>query len=175
MMYYGWADPQVTPMNSVNCFNDVVRKLGSNVAGKSIELYMVPGMNRCIGGPGTDTFSKTAEIEQWVHWHSAEANPRPPISRMAPLIARVPCALTHRPACIEFFRCGHLLGSGASAPSLSASGRPERARLSVRRTVGCWWRCLADRRGQGRRIREVEHIFGGVGMQVTVCQVQRCS
>jgi feruloyl esterase len=66
LMYHGWADPQVTPMNSVNYFNDVVRKLGEGVVGKSIELYMVPGMNHCGGGPGTDTFNKMAAIEQWV-------------------------------------------------------------------------------------------------------------
>ena len=66
LMYHGWADPQVTPMNSVNYFNDVVRKLGAGVVGKSIELYMVPGMNHCGGGPGTDTFNKMAAIEQWV-------------------------------------------------------------------------------------------------------------
>jgi feruloyl esterase len=66
LMYHGWADPQVTPMNSVNYFNDVVRKLGAGVVSKSIELYMVPGMNHCGGGPGTDTFDKMAAIEQWV-------------------------------------------------------------------------------------------------------------
>jgi tannase/feruloyl esterase len=27
---------------------------------------MVPGMNHCQGGPGTDTFNKMAAIEQWV-------------------------------------------------------------------------------------------------------------
>lgn len=66
LMYHGWADPQVTPMNSVNYFNDVVRTLGAGVVGKSIELYMVPGMNHCGGGPGTDTFDKMAAIERWV-------------------------------------------------------------------------------------------------------------
>jgi feruloyl esterase len=53
-------------MNSVNYFNDVVRTLGAGVVGKSIELYMVPGMNHCGGGPGTDTFDKMAAIERWV-------------------------------------------------------------------------------------------------------------
>jgi feruloyl esterase len=70
-MYHGWADPQVTSMNSVNYFNDVVKKLGSGVIGQSIELYMVPGMNHCGGGPGTDTFDKMAAIEQWIASGSA--------------------------------------------------------------------------------------------------------
>jgi feruloyl esterase len=66
LMYHGWADPQVTAMNSVNYFNDVVRILGTSVVGKSIELYMVPGMNHCQGGPGTDNFDKMGAIEDWV-------------------------------------------------------------------------------------------------------------
>jgi feruloyl esterase len=66
LMYHGWADPQVTAMGSINYYNDVVRILGSGVAGKSIELYMVPGMNHCQGGPGTDNFDKMGAIEDWV-------------------------------------------------------------------------------------------------------------
>ena len=66
LIYHGWADPQITPLNSVNYFNDVVRKAGAGAIGKSIQLYMVPGMNHCSGGPGTDTFDKMAVMEQWV-------------------------------------------------------------------------------------------------------------
>jgi feruloyl esterase len=66
LMYHGWADPQVTAMGSVNYFNDVLKILGPGVVGKSIELYMVPGMSHCLGGPGTDSFDKMAAIEQWV-------------------------------------------------------------------------------------------------------------
>ncbi|HVZ22187.1 MAG TPA: tannase/feruloyl esterase family alpha/beta hydrolase [Vicinamibacterales bacterium] len=66
LMYHGWADQQVASMNSVNYFNAVVARSGHAVAGKSIELYMVPGMGHCAGGPGTDQFDKMAAIEQWV-------------------------------------------------------------------------------------------------------------
>jgi feruloyl esterase len=43
-----------------------VKTTGKGVVGKSIQLYMVPGMGHCQGGPGTDTFDKVAAIEQWV-------------------------------------------------------------------------------------------------------------
>ena len=66
LMYHGWSDPQVTPMNSVSYYKDVVDFLGKGVAGKSIALFMVPGMNHCSGGPGTDTFDKVKVIEDWV-------------------------------------------------------------------------------------------------------------
>ena len=66
LMYHGWSDPQVTPMNSVSYYKDVVDFLGKGVAGRSIALFMVPGMNHCSGGPGTDTFDKVKVIEDWV-------------------------------------------------------------------------------------------------------------
>lgn len=66
LMYHGWADPQVTPMGSVDYYNDVVKTLGAGVVGRSIELYMVPGMNHCRGGVGTDTFDKMGAMEEWI-------------------------------------------------------------------------------------------------------------
>jgi len=66
LLYHGWSDPQVTPLNTVSFFNKVVALQGSAVVGKSVQLYMVPGMNHCQGGPGTDTFDKMGAIEQWI-------------------------------------------------------------------------------------------------------------
>jgi feruloyl esterase len=66
LMYHGWSDPQVTPMNSVLYYNDVLKTVGKGAAGKSIELFMIPGMNHCATGPGTDTFDKVKVLEEWV-------------------------------------------------------------------------------------------------------------
>jgi len=66
LMYHGWADPQVTPLNSVAYFNDVLQTTGAASQGKSIELYMSPGMNHCRGGEGFDTFDVIAAMEQWI-------------------------------------------------------------------------------------------------------------
>jgi feruloyl esterase len=66
LMYHGWNDQQVPALSSVNYFTRVVDAVGSRAVGKSIQLYMVPGMNHCQGGAGTDTFDKVAAIEQWM-------------------------------------------------------------------------------------------------------------
>jgi len=66
LMYHGWSDQQVAALNSVEYFSKVIGAAGRSAAGKSIQLYMVPGMGHCQGGPGTDTFDKMAAIEQWV-------------------------------------------------------------------------------------------------------------
>jgi feruloyl esterase len=66
LMYHGWSDAQVTPLNSINYFQKIVSRFGPRVANTSIQLYMVPGMSHCFGGPGTDVFNKVAALEQWM-------------------------------------------------------------------------------------------------------------
>jgi feruloyl esterase len=66
LMYHGWTDQQVTPQTSLIYYDAVVKKVGKDLAAKGIALFMVPGMNHCQGGPGTDTFDKMGTIEQWV-------------------------------------------------------------------------------------------------------------
>jgi feruloyl esterase len=65
LMYHGWSDTQVTPLNSINYFQKVVSRFGPQLVGTSVQLYMAPGMNHCNGGPGPDVFNKVAALEQW--------------------------------------------------------------------------------------------------------------
>ena len=66
LMYQGFADPQVTSENAIRYHQAVLDKVGRNVEGKSIELFMIPGVFHCQGGPGTDTFDKAATLDAWV-------------------------------------------------------------------------------------------------------------
>jgi feruloyl esterase len=66
LMYHGWNDRQVPAMSSVTFFERVLKTAGRSVAGQSIQLYMVPGMDHCQGGVGTDNFNKVAAMEDWV-------------------------------------------------------------------------------------------------------------
>jgi feruloyl esterase len=65
-MYQGLQDPQVTSTNAIRYHQAVIDKVGKNVEGKSVELFMVPGMLHCQGGPGTDTWDKAAVLDSWV-------------------------------------------------------------------------------------------------------------
>jgi feruloyl esterase len=58
IMYHGWNDPGISPLNSVNYYDDVVAAVGSQSAGQSLRLYMVPGMQHCGGGPGATAFGQ---------------------------------------------------------------------------------------------------------------------
>ena len=66
LMYHGWADQQVAPLNSVTYVDAVLNASGKSAAGKSIALYMVPGMGHCQGGAGTAAFDKVAAMQQWI-------------------------------------------------------------------------------------------------------------
>jgi feruloyl esterase len=73
LIYHGWSDAQVTPLNSVEYFEKVVNRFGRGAVGKSIQLYMAPGVNHCQGGNGPDQFDKMAPVEQWITTGSAPA------------------------------------------------------------------------------------------------------
>jgi feruloyl esterase len=67
VMYHGWSDPGIPPMNTVQYYKNVMDSLGgaSKTTG-SIRLFMIPGMNHCAGGNGTDKFDGVAALAQWV-------------------------------------------------------------------------------------------------------------
>jgi feruloyl esterase len=67
LMYHGFADPNISPFNSVNYYGNVLRTLGGVEKVKdSIRLFMVPGMGHCSGGEGPNNFDMVSALEQWV-------------------------------------------------------------------------------------------------------------
>ncbi len=69
IQYHGWSDPDITPLNSVNYYESVARKMGG--AGDFYRLFMVPGMQHCQGGPGPAKFDMITALEQWVEHGAA--------------------------------------------------------------------------------------------------------
>jgi len=72
--YHGWSDPQISPGSTVDYYQTVLDKNGG--AGKVHEnyrLFMVPGMNHCGGGTGTDQFDMLTALENWVEKKQAPA------------------------------------------------------------------------------------------------------
>src|SRR5579864_447568 len=55
-IYHGWSDTAIAPSNAIDYYNAVVAKMGANEVGDFAQLYMVPGMQHCAGGPGPDNF-----------------------------------------------------------------------------------------------------------------------
>ncbi|HTW64204.1 MAG TPA: tannase/feruloyl esterase family alpha/beta hydrolase [Bryobacteraceae bacterium] len=72
LMYHGWADPGISPLNSVDYFTSVQDAAGGKAASaNSILLFMVPGMGHCGGGAGTDNFDKIGALDAWVETDQA--------------------------------------------------------------------------------------------------------
>ncbi len=67
LMYHGWADPQISPLNSTTYYQQVAAKAGGlgKISG-SYRLFMAPGMAHCGGGEGPNDFDKIGTLEQWV-------------------------------------------------------------------------------------------------------------
>jgi feruloyl esterase len=56
IIYHGWSDAALPPVNSINYFQSVAAKMGKRDADSFVRLYMAPGMQHCGGGPGPDNF-----------------------------------------------------------------------------------------------------------------------
>ena len=67
IIYHGWDDAAISALNSINYYNAVVGKMGQIKADSFLRLYMVPGMQHCSGGPGTDVFDDIATSQDPQH------------------------------------------------------------------------------------------------------------
>jgi len=86
ILYHGWNDPAISALNTINYYNDVVSKMSARETEAFARLYMVPGMQHCGGGPGTDSFGQGAAgtkdarhnvelaLEEWVEKEIAPAS-----------------------------------------------------------------------------------------------------
>jgi len=63
IVYHGWSDAAIPPLNAINYYQTVVSKMGAKEAGSFVRLYMVPGMQHCSGGPGPSAFGQSTVAE----------------------------------------------------------------------------------------------------------------
>jgi feruloyl esterase len=58
ILYHGWLDSAISPLNTIKYYRDVVSSVGQRSADEFLRLYMVPGMGHCAGGPGPFVFGQ---------------------------------------------------------------------------------------------------------------------
>jgi Tannase and feruloyl esterase len=68
ILYHGWSDPAVSPLETVKYYGDVAAELHVTfkVLQKYAQLFMVPGMHHCGGGPGPNVFDPLTPLVSWV-------------------------------------------------------------------------------------------------------------
>jgi len=75
--YHGTADGLIPYRNTVNYFQSVVAKLGSDAVKDHAALYLVPGMSHCQGGDGASAIDWIGALEEF------DRSGKPPSSLLA--------------------------------------------------------------------------------------------
>jgi feruloyl esterase len=79
LMYHGWNDPSISPLNTIDYYERVValmqkgrtREAAEAEVDRFVRLFMAPGMLHCSGGPGPSTFDMLGALEGWVERNEA--------------------------------------------------------------------------------------------------------
>ncbi|MDJ0929002.1 MAG: tannase/feruloyl esterase family alpha/beta hydrolase [Gammaproteobacteria bacterium] len=67
IIYQGWDDVEVTPLNIIDYFETVQRTMGGRESAREFaRLFMMPGVAHCRRGPGADTVDWLGYLERWV-------------------------------------------------------------------------------------------------------------
>ncbi len=70
ILYHGWSDAAISPLNTINYYKKVELKMGAKETDSFVRLYMVPGMQHCGGGPGPDVFGQYGSSAQYDPQHN---------------------------------------------------------------------------------------------------------
>ena len=74
IVYHGWSDPDISPLGSINYYEDVLAYSGADnnrsqtlsETQEFFRLFMVPGLGHCRGGPGYNHLDPLSALEEWV-------------------------------------------------------------------------------------------------------------
>jgi feruloyl esterase len=58
ILYHGWNDAAISALGTIDYFNSVVEKVGRPQTEEFVRLFLVPGMQHCVGGPGPADFGQ---------------------------------------------------------------------------------------------------------------------
>lgn len=86
LLWHGWADQRITPLNSIAYHQALQTQLGKARVATFERLYMLPGLYHCSGGEGPSHFDLLTPLMHWVeNGQAPEAitafNDNPRISR----------------------------------------------------------------------------------------------
>jgi hypothetical protein len=65
ILWHGWSDPHISPLNSIAYYRAVRATLGAQAADDAVRLFLIPGLYHCEGGEG---FTKTDILTPLIAW-----------------------------------------------------------------------------------------------------------
>jgi hypothetical protein len=71
ILWHGWADPHISPINTIDYFDKVGAKMGVPARDGAVRLFLFPGMAHCSGGDGPSEFPLLATLMAWVEQGAA--------------------------------------------------------------------------------------------------------
>ena len=66
VVWHGWSDALLSPYNSIAYHEAVAEEIAPDDVRDFFRLFMVPGVDHCRGGPGTDRFDLLSAVVEWV-------------------------------------------------------------------------------------------------------------
>ncbi|PXA78594.1 tannase/feruloyl esterase family alpha/beta hydrolase [Caulobacter sp. D4A] len=66
ILWHGWSDPHISPLNTIAYRNGVVAELGQAKADAMMRLFLFPGLYHCFGGDGLSQFDIVSPLMAWV-------------------------------------------------------------------------------------------------------------
>jgi Tannase and feruloyl esterase len=71
LMWHGWADQHISPLNSIVYYQAVERLMGADRVRQFARLFLIPGVYHCGGGYGLSQFDVLTPLMAWVEGGAA--------------------------------------------------------------------------------------------------------
>ena len=71
ILWHGWSDPHISPINTIAYYQAVRRFLGAPRTARFLRLFLFPGMYHCSGGDGFGAFDVLTPLMSWVEGGAA--------------------------------------------------------------------------------------------------------
>ena len=66
LLWHGWSDPHISPLNTIAYYSAVKRTVGAQRAQDAVRLFTIPGLYHCGGGEGPVEFDLLSPLMRWV-------------------------------------------------------------------------------------------------------------
>ena len=66
LLWHGWSDPHISPINSIAYYRAVEATLGAAATRQGMRFYLFPGLYHCGGGDGLNQFDVLTPMMAWI-------------------------------------------------------------------------------------------------------------
>jgi feruloyl esterase len=120
LMWHGWSDPHISPLNSIAYYTAVQQQMGAPKTAQFLRLFLMPGLYHCSGGDGLATFDVLTPLMAWVERGTApdrllaaHDNARPPPQGPPPEPGAAPTGVNRTRPVFAYPKLARYAGSGS--------------------------------------------------------------